>query len=287
MDYLEHVRADSARLGAVARRGLDAPVPSCPGWTVDDAVRHVAQVYVHKIEVLKHGALPDPWPLDFSGLKTMEWYDETRAAIVAALEQAGTELPTWTFSPRDSTSGFWYRRMAHETVIHRIDVEQAHDAVTPIDPELALDGIDEVLYPTVAGPWWEEGDTKFPVDATVRITTPTHAWTLQATATTITVQQDTPSQLTPPTSAPPHHPSPTGDAAPTHQPPTTGDAASPHHPSTTGDPVVAGDAAVVVFGEPAQVYLWLWGRAGDEVVQASGDLDVLRAFRGRVSEATQ
>ncbi|GAA1572653.1 maleylpyruvate isomerase family mycothiol-dependent enzyme [Kribbella hippodromi] len=256
MDYLEHLRADGARLGAVARRGPEAAVPSCPGWTVDDAVRHVAQVYVHKVEVLKHGALPDPWPLEFSGLETFEWYDEMRAAIVAALEEAGTERITWTFSPRDSTSGFWYRRMAHETVIHRVDVEQAFDAVTPIDLELALDGIDEVLYPTVGGPWWEEGDTKFPVDATVRIAAGSRSWTIQANATAVDVHQD---------------------------------AAGLHAPADAGTPASSGEQApaVEVSGDPMQVYLWLWGRAGDDAVQVTGDLDVLRAFRGRVSEATQ
>src|SRR5881227_1264628 len=138
MRYLEHVRAESARLGEVARSGLDAAVPSCPGWTVDDVVRHVAMVYVHKVEVLKLGALPDPWPPDFTALASLEWYDDARAAILDALEAAGTETQTWTFSPRDRTSAFWYWRMAHETVIHRIDVEQAHDVVTPIDAELAL-----------------------------------------------------------------------------------------------------------------------------------------------------
>ncbi|WP_350274487.1 maleylpyruvate isomerase family mycothiol-dependent enzyme [Kribbella sp. HUAS MG21] len=167
MRFLEHVRAESARLGEVARAGLGAGVPSCPGWTVDELVRHVAEVYAHKIEVLKHGARPDPWPPDFSGRETLPWYDAARAALVDALDAAGTGLETWTFNPRDTTSGFWHRRMAHETVVHRIDVEQAHGVVTPIDPGLALDGIDEVLYPSLGGPWWEEGDTAHPVDAAV------------------------------------------------------------------------------------------------------------------------
>ncbi|TCC34169.1 maleylpyruvate isomerase family mycothiol-dependent enzyme [Kribbella speibonae] len=240
MRFLEHLRAESARLGEVARTGLDAAVPSCPGWTVDDVVRHVAMVYVHKVEVLKLGALPDPWPPDFTGLTSLEWYDDARAAIVDALEAAGTETPTWTFSPRDRTSAFWYRRMTHETVIHRIDVEQAHDAVTPIDPELALDGIDEILYPTLGGPWWEEGDTAHPIDAAVRLTASGRSWTVDADATSVDVRQG-----------------------------------------------AEGDAAAEVSGDPAQVYLWLWGRAGDDVVEIVGDPDVVRAFRGRTSEASQ
>ncbi|MEU4195743.1 maleylpyruvate isomerase family mycothiol-dependent enzyme [Kribbella sp. NPDC026611] len=239
MDYLASVRSESGRLSEVARMGLDAAVPSCPGWTVDSVVQHVAQVYEHKIEVLRLGALPEEWPPDFSGRESLTWYDEARVAIVEALEKAGTGLETWTFSPRDSTSAFWYRRMAHETTVHRIDVEQAHDVVTPIDPELALDGIDEVLYPTIGGPWWEEGDTAYPVDATIRLTAAGRSWTVRADATSVDVQQGS-----------------------------------------------AGDAAAEIFGEPAAVYLWLWGRVGDDAIETAGDAEVVRAFRGRVSECT-
>jgi uncharacterized protein (TIGR03083 family) len=240
MRFLEHVRGESARLGEVARAGLDAPVPSCPGWTVDDVVRHVAEVYVHKVEVLKLGARPDPWPPDFSEQDSLQWYDESRAAIVDALDAAGTSAQTWTFNPRDATSGFWHRRMAHETVVHRIDVEQAHGVVTPIDPELALDGIDEVLYPSLGGPWWEEGDTAHPMDAAVRLTAAGRSWTVYADATNVDVRQG-----------------------------------------------AEGEVAAEIFGEPARLYLWLWGRAGDDAVSTVGDPDVVRAFRGRISEATQ
>ena len=38
---------------------------------------------------------------------------------------------TWWWDER--TVGFWGRRMAHEAAIHRVDVELAHDDVTPID----------------------------------------------------------------------------------------------------------------------------------------------------------
>jgi uncharacterized protein (TIGR03083 family) len=240
MSYLEQVRAESARLGEVARMGLTAAVPSCPGWTVESVVRHVAQVYVHKVEVLRLGARPDPWPPDFSDRPTLEWYDEARAAIVDALEKAGTGQQTWTFNPRDSTSGFWYRRMAQESLVHRIDVEQAHGVVTPIDVDLALDGIDELLYPNLAGPWWEEGDTEYPVDTTVRVTADGQSGTVELSSTRIDVRRDS-----------------------------------------------EGEATAEIFGDPAAVYLWLWGRAGDGAVRTAGDEEVVRAFRARISEATQ
>jgi uncharacterized protein (TIGR03083 family) len=237
--YLGHLQAEAARLGEVGRMGLAADVPSCPGWTVDSVLRHVAQVYDHKVEVLRLGARPKDWPPDFSGRETLQWYDEARAAIVNALEKAGTALETWTFSERDTTAGFWYRRMALESVVHRIDVEQAHDVVTPIESELALDGIDELLYPTLGGPWWEEGDTEHPIDATVRITAAGRSWTIRADSTSVDVLQGS-----------------------------------------------EGEPAAEIFGDPTPVYLWLWGRVADDTIQTAGDEDVVRAFRGRLTECT-
>ena len=40
--YIELVTADAARLREVVDLGLERPVPSCPGWSVRDAVAHTA-----------------------------------------------------------------------------------------------------------------------------------------------------------------------------------------------------------------------------------------------------
>ncbi|ADB33996.1 protein of unknown function DUF1503 [Kribbella flavida DSM 17836] len=237
--YLDCLRADSSRLAEVGRIGLAATVPSCPGWTVDTVLRHTATVYLHKIEILRLGRRPDPWPPDLTAHDTFALYDEARAGIVEALEQAGTSLETWTFSPDDHTSGFWFRRMALETAVHRIDAELAHDIATPVDQELAVDGIDELLVLMLGGPWWAEGDTEHPVDATVRITTAGRSWTVDANATSATVTSGT-----------------------------------------------DGPADAEVFGEPTEIFLWLWGRLDQQLVQTAGDDAVVTAFRARVAECT-
>jgi uncharacterized protein (TIGR03083 family) len=185
--YLTCLQRDSARLAEVGRMGLGADVPSCPDWTVETVLRHVATVYLHKIEILRLGKQPDPWPPNLDDRDALELFDEARTSIVPALEAAGTDLATWTFSPTDQTSAFWYRRMALETAVHRVDAELAHKVVTPVDGELALDGIDEVLTLMLGGPWWEEGDTKNPVDATIRITSEGRSWTVRVDATSATV----------------------------------------------------------------------------------------------------
>ena len=42
--YLEAIARDSGAIAAAAHEaGLDAPVPSCPGWTVGELVTHLAR----------------------------------------------------------------------------------------------------------------------------------------------------------------------------------------------------------------------------------------------------
>ena len=74
--------------------------------------------------------------------------------------------PVWTFSRSDRTATFWHRRMAHETVVHRVDAEQATGAVGPLDPALVLDGIAESLEVFVSLMARREND---PATATVHL----------------------------------------------------------------------------------------------------------------------
>ena len=55
----------------------------------------------------------------------------------------------------DKTVGYIARRQAHEALIHRLDAELTTGDVTPLDPELASDGVDEALRVMFGGcpPW--------------------------------------------------------------------------------------------------------------------------------------
>lgn len=143
--YRECLAADAARLRAVAADQLAAPVPSCPDWSVDDLVRHVAQVYLHKVAAMRQGAQPANWPPDLDAEPTLALFDRSFAELSAEFDRRSPTDPTWTFYPDDQTVAFWLRRMAQETAIHRTDAELAAGAVTPIPGDLALDGVDEVL----------------------------------------------------------------------------------------------------------------------------------------------
>ncbi|MET7419324.1 maleylpyruvate isomerase family mycothiol-dependent enzyme [Dactylosporangium sp. NPDC005555] len=144
---LDCLAADQGRLRDVAASDLAAAVPSCPGWTVADLVRHVAEVYLHKTECMRLNAFPDPWPpAGLDGEEPIALLDRTYAALAAEFAARDVASPSPTWHEPDQTVGFWIRRMAQETVIHRLDAELALGVpIAPIPDDLAIDGIDEVL----------------------------------------------------------------------------------------------------------------------------------------------
>jgi uncharacterized protein (TIGR03083 family) len=144
--YLECLAADAERLRAVAATDLAAEVPSCPGWTMTDLVRHVAEVYLHKAECMRSGVEPQSWPPDLTGEEPLALFDRAYRGLVAEFDVRDDDAPSPTWYPPDQTVGFWVRRMAQETVVHRFDAELAA-GVPPADvpADLAADGVDEVL----------------------------------------------------------------------------------------------------------------------------------------------
>jgi uncharacterized protein (TIGR03083 family) len=157
--YVERVREDGARLADAARGNLLAEIPTCPGWSMRDLVSHVAEVYEHKIACTTLGRAPDPWPPEWpSDRDPVEWLGDAHGRLLEMFERSEPGTPSATWWPPDQTVGFWARRMAHETAVHRADAELATGPPTPIDPDLAVDGVDEILRVMLAGDWSDEPD---------------------------------------------------------------------------------------------------------------------------------
>ena len=148
-EYLEAVARESAALADAAERaGLDAAVPSCPGWTVADVVEHVGNVQRWATRIVETRpteriSRPDmsesPAPEELLG-----WFRAASRALVEALGAADPAAPVWTFIP-GGTTRFWFRRQAHEVAVHRVDAELAGGTAAPIATALAADGIAEWL----------------------------------------------------------------------------------------------------------------------------------------------
>jgi uncharacterized protein (TIGR03083 family) len=187
--YLELLTSDGLLLRTAAERDLSATIASCPGWDVRDAVRHTAQVYEHKLAcVALGGPAPDPWPPQWpEGSDSLAWFDDAHRRVVEMLRTTDPGAPSWTWWPDDQTAGFWLRRMAQETAVHRVDVELAFGTATPVDPELAADGIDELLYLMLAGDW--TGDEQPDLTGTVAVVTPKRSWTIRMAGDRVDVDE--------------------------------------------------------------------------------------------------
>lgn len=149
------------RLAAAAdAAGLDAPVPSCPDWTVCDLLYHVGSVHRWAAGIVREARTSGSDQVGGDPLRDAEhrpadgvllpWFTEGHAALITTLREAPPDVQCWAFLPAPSPLEFWIRRQTHETTIHRADAEQAAGALAPVDPQVAVDGIDELLTGFVA-----------------------------------------------------------------------------------------------------------------------------------------
>ncbi|GLZ78644.1 hypothetical protein Afil01_34510 [Actinorhabdospora filicis] len=216
-----------------------ATVPTCPGWTLDDLRRHVAHVYLHKVAGMDPAGPPETWPPDLSGEATGPLLDRSYAALTADFERLTPETATPTWYEPDQTVGFWIRRMALETAVHRADAELAAGTpVTPVGDALALDGADEVLrimlaWGSVKYEEFREADLP-----TIEVRSGGRSWFVRPTTRGVVIDED-------------------------------------------------GEAATTVEAAPADMLMWLWRRAGDEVLTVTGDPAGVAVLRGLMKDATE
>lgn len=240
-DYLAHVDADSHLLAAAAALGMDVEVPSCPGWVVADLVTHTGEVHTQKADIVEHGHV-DSWPARSKlpeGADPLEWFRSQASRLVRVLTEADPTAPAKTWADEQSV-GFWIRRMAHETLVHRVDAELAHGYQSAVDPDLASDGVAELFDVFITGyPDWGEFIAS---DGVIRVETGGRSWTVQLgrfVGTKGDREYDMPTTVVENTATP----------------------------------------AAIVQGDPDRVLLWMWGRADIAEVTVSGDLGLAHTLR--------
>lgn len=147
-----------------ASAGLDAPVPTCPGWTVRDLVAHQGMVHRWAASHLRGT------PLDGEATNAVEqqglssgdilgWFDDGATALLQAIVDAPDDVEALVFLENaGSARHFWTRRQCHETTIHAVDALAARLGRAPqpretwIDRRIAVDGIDELLRGFITRP---------------------------------------------------------------------------------------------------------------------------------------
>lgn len=156
--YLRQLRDEGARLAdSAAALDLDTAVPTCAGWTIRDLLRHLGYVhrwaarYVTERHREMQPRLDEATILrqDIPDDALLDWFRAGHAGLVQALGAADPGLDCWAFLPGSASPlAFWTRRQAHETTVHRVDVQLAGTrgrGADPVPADLAADGIDELL----------------------------------------------------------------------------------------------------------------------------------------------
>jgi uncharacterized protein (TIGR03083 family) len=144
-------------------------VPTCPGWTLADLVEHHGSTHRWVAHVVRQRAqqrirsrevdveLPDG-PAGYP-----EWLAEGAKSLLATLRATAPDTPLWTWGA-DRHARFWPRRVLHEAVVHRADAELALGHERHVDPDTAVDGIDEFLTNLPHAHWLAERLRELPGD---------------------------------------------------------------------------------------------------------------------------
>jgi uncharacterized protein (TIGR03083 family) len=153
--YLDAIGSGSAALARAADGALEAKIPGCPDWVMADLVSHLGGLYSWVTLILEaegerpEGERSQP-PVGQEDL--IAWFNEMRDGMVAALSARSSEDAAWVFvRTAPHNVGWWCRRQALETAVHRFDAEAAVGSPNAIDARLAADGIDEFLTQFMPG----------------------------------------------------------------------------------------------------------------------------------------
>jgi uncharacterized protein (TIGR03083 family) len=136
--------------GLAGHLDLTQRVPACPDWTLRELAIHVGRAHrwaaeivgTRSAEFIPFRSVPDgKFPAEPA--QRASWLRDGAARLITSVQAAGSD-PVWAFD-QVRPAGFWARRMAHETAVHRADAEIAVGRTPDLAPELAADAIDEWL----------------------------------------------------------------------------------------------------------------------------------------------
>ena len=152
MDYAALFLEQNRAFSDLVRNADEAkPVPTCPGWSLGQLIRHVGRGDRWAAQIVRdrrddfldprsvEGGKPPPDPDD-----AISWLHGGAQRLVDAVEFSGVETSVWTFlGPRPAN--WWIRRRLHEVAVHRADAAIALGTDFALEPEIAADAISEWL----------------------------------------------------------------------------------------------------------------------------------------------
>lgn len=157
MDTPAHVNAlvdeVHALVDLVTDDVLHQTVTTCPDWSVFDLVTHVGGLHRWSTRMVDESVTVQRWRTDFDtsspdiadgAAVAAAWLRDGLDPMTTAFTAASPTRPVWVWGV-DPTARWWPRRMLFETIAHRCDLDITFGRTPVIDPERAVDGVDEYL----------------------------------------------------------------------------------------------------------------------------------------------
>ena len=162
---------------AADQTALDTPVPTCPDWTMGDLVWHLTEVqdfWIYIISTRPGGPKYYERPKRPSDARLVGNLRNALAGLVETLRTASPTDAAWSWA-EEQTVAFTLRRQTHEALTHCVDgLLTAGLPLPEVSPELAADGIDEVL-----AVMWPESPPEQTGTVTLATTDTNDEWTIR------------------------------------------------------------------------------------------------------------
>jgi len=146
--YTNSIQEHSEALARLAPRAMDLPVEHCPGWSVEDLLRHLTEVHWFwaTIVELRLDTRPEEGrPVDLPRSALVERFLLGAHRLVDVLRSANQSDHVWTWAPSQQNVAFVTRHQVQEIAVHHWDVAYALGEDLVVAGDVAADAIEEFL----------------------------------------------------------------------------------------------------------------------------------------------
>ncbi len=158
VDFRATLLGETRALGDVIRSAdPETPVSSCPGWTMNQLLKHVGRGHRWSAQIIAERRLEPFDPREVRGGKppedpdgAIDWLNEGAQLVINAVDRVGPETRVWTLNG-PKPAGWWIRRRVHEATVHRADAVLALGGDFDLSSELAADGVSEWIELATVG----------------------------------------------------------------------------------------------------------------------------------------
>jgi len=146
--YTNSIQEHSEALARLAPRAMDLPIAHCPGWSVEDLLRHLTEVHWFWATIVEQRLDTRPEegrPVDLPRSELIARFLLGAHHLVDVLRSANQSEHVWTWAPSQQNVAFVTRHQVQEIAVHHWDVAHALGKDLVIAGDVAADAIDEFL----------------------------------------------------------------------------------------------------------------------------------------------